>query len=283
MIEHHDISANGLTFSTRAAGPSNGRPVMLLHGFPQTSWCWSAQLEALGDAGYRAVAPDQRGYSLMARPTDVGAYRSEHLVADVVAMADALEWATFDLVGHDWGAMVGWLTTARHANRIRSFTSVSTPHPLALRLSQFAQDAEETEPHSGTEGFLVFGVAEAKLLGPDGTALGLRKLLSATGLRPEAVEVYVEAMRAHGAMTAALNWYRAMSGDEVAKLPPITTPTLYVWSTGDAALGRTAAEATAVYVSGSYTYVELEGVSHWIPETLPDRLSDPLSAHLAKH
>ena len=88
----------------------------------------------------------------------------------------------------------------------------------------------------------------SQALGSRRHALGLRKLLSATGLRPEAVEVYVEAMRAHGAMTAALNWYRAMSGDEVAKLPPITTPTLYVWSTGDAALGRTAAEATAVYV-----------------------------------
>ncbi len=217
----------------------------------------------------------------------MAAYGTQQLVADVIAMADSLSWSTFDLVGHDWGAMVGWLTTARHADRIRSFTSVSTPHPLALRLSQFSEDdADESEGSDrpeGTAAFLTVGVAEAKLLGPDGTAQGLAKLLAGSGLRREAIDVYVAAMREHGAMTAALNWYRAMTGDEVAKLPPITTPTLYVWSTGDTELGRTAAEATAVYVSGPYSYVELEGVSHWIPESVPDCLSDPLSAHLARN
>jgi len=88
VIDQHDVAANGLTFSVRSAGPADGRPVLLLHGFPQNSWCWRSQLDVLGDAGYRAVAPDQRGYSAGARPVEVADYAAAHLVADVVALAE---------------------------------------------------------------------------------------------------------------------------------------------------------------------------------------------------
>lgn len=99
-------TADGWTFTARTAGPDHGRPVLLLHGFPQTSRCWAAQLEALAAAGHRAVAVDQRGYSPGARPDDVAAYRPEALVADVLAVADAAGMDRFDLVGHDFGGMV---------------------------------------------------------------------------------------------------------------------------------------------------------------------------------
>jgi pimeloyl-ACP methyl ester carboxylesterase len=277
VIDQQEVQANGFTFTVRTAGPADGRPVLLLHGFPQTSWCWQAQLEALGQAGYRAIAPDQRGYSAGARPLDLGKYGSTHLVADVLGLADALGIARFDLVGHDWGGMISWLIAARHGDRIRSLSVVSTPHPLALRLSLLADDSDLVTPD-------LFGQSETPeqlLLGSDGTGSGLRKVLTSGGLPAEAVDTYVAAMRQPGALRAAVNWYRAMTGDEVAHLPGIAVPTLYVWSTGDATLGRTASEATAVYVSGPYTYVVLEGVSHWIPETAPDRLNAPLLAHLA--
>ena len=91
------------------------------------------QLSELGDEGYRAVAPDQRGYSAGARPLHVADYGLDHLVADVLALADAMEMDTFDLVGHDWGGMVSWVAAARHPDRVRSLSVVSTPHPLALR------------------------------------------------------------------------------------------------------------------------------------------------------
>jgi pimeloyl-ACP methyl ester carboxylesterase len=277
MIDQQDVGANGFTFTVRTAGPADGRPVLLLHGFPQTSWCWQAQLEALGQAGYRAIAPDQRGYSPGARPLDLSHYATSHLVADVLALADALGIAQFDLIGHDWGGMVAWLTAARHGERIRSLSVVSTPHPLALRLSQLTDDPDQTVPD-------LFGQAEPPeqlLLGPENDGSGLRKVLTSGGLPAEAVETYVTAMRQPGALRAAINWFRAMTGDEVAHLPAVALPTLYVWSTGDATLGRTASEATAVYVSGPYTYVVLEGVSHWIPEAAPDQLNAPLLAHLA--
>jgi pimeloyl-ACP methyl ester carboxylesterase len=110
-----------------AAGPPTGELVMLLHGFPQTCACWTPLLETLAAAGYRAVAPDQRGYSSTARPTTVTAYRMPELVADVAAIADRLGAATFHLVGHDWGGVVAWRLTGQHPERVATLTAVSTP------------------------------------------------------------------------------------------------------------------------------------------------------------
>jgi len=280
-IDQRDVAANGLTFSVRIGGPPEGRPVVLLHGFPQTSWCWRAQLEALGRAGYRAAAPDQRGYSAGARPLSVADYGPDHLVADVVALADALGMGTFDLVGHDWGGMVSWLTAARHPDRIRSLTVLSTPHPLALRLALGGGDPEQAKRASAMDAFRLRQVPENLLLGEDGSGSGLRDRLQASGLAPEAVDEYVAALTQPGILTAALHWFRAMDSDAVAELPPVTTPTLYVWSTGDAALGRSAAEATADCVRGPYEFVVLDEVSHWIPEAAPERLTELLTAHLS--
>lgn len=128
------------------------------------------------------------------------------------------------------------------------------------------------------------GVAEAALLGEDGSGDGLRVMFAASGMAdtPE-VEVFVEAMRRPGALTAALNWYRAMDAAALGTMGPITMPTLYVWSTADIALGRAAAEATGGWVEGPYRFEILEGVSHWIPEMAPDALNRILLAHLADH
>ena len=281
VTEQWDVDANGLTFATRVAGPAEGRPVLLLHGFPQTSWCGRAQLDALGEAGYRAVAPDQRGYSARARPLSVADYGTDHLVADVVALADALGMATFDLVGHDWGGMVSWLTAARHPNRVRSLTVLSTPHPLALRLALSGGDPEQAKRAGAMDTFRLRQVPENLLLGEDGSGTGLRELLEGSGLASDAVTEYVAALTKPGTLTGALHWFRAMDGDGVADLPGVTVPTLYVWSSGDVALGRTAAEATAAHVRGPYQFVVLDDVSHWIPEAVPERLTELLTGHLA--
>jgi len=281
VIDRLAIDANGLTFTARAAGPARGRRVLLLHGFPQTSWAWRHQLSALADAGFRAVAPDQRGYCEEARPLEVGQYALEHLVADVVAVADALEMDTFDLVGHDWGGMVSWLVASRHPDRVRSLAVVSTPHPLALQHAQLGGDREQTARAATMAAFMEPEVPERFLLGADGTGRGLATLLTSSGLDESTAQVYVMEMTRPGTMTAALNWYRAMGRDELMDITPITEPTLYVWSSGDAALGRTAAEATAECVAAPYQFVVLDDVSHWIPETAPAELSKLLIDHLS--
>lgn len=281
-IERLEIDANGLTFAARAAGPHDGRPVLLLHGFPQSSWSWRRQLARLGAAGYRAVAPDQRGYSPGARPAGVADYAVPHLVADVLAVADTMEMRRFDLVGHDWGGMVAWVLAARHAERVRSLTVVSTPHPEALRAALLGADPEQAGRSEYIALFRQPDEPERLLLGEDGRGAGLRQLFASTGLSsgPD-VDEYVQLLVRPGALTAALNWYRAMEGADVDGLPPVVVPTRYVWSTGDVALGRVAAEATAEWVAGRYRFDVLEGVSHWVPEEAPDELNRLLLEHLA--
>ncbi len=279
-IERLEIDANGLTFSARAAGPVGGRPVLLLHGFPETSWSWRGLLGALGSAGYRAVAPDQRGYSAKARPPAVADYAVPHLLADVLALADTMEMATFDLIGHDWGGLLAWVIAARHSERVRSLTVVSTPHPEALRTARH-EDEDQADRSGYMELFKMADKPEQLLLGPEGRGSGLRAMFEATGLDPALANEYVECLVGPGALTAALNWYRAVDARDVESLPPIVVPTLYVWSTEDQALGRSAAEATAEYVAGSYRFEVLEGVSHWIPELASEELARLVLDHLA--
>ncbi len=280
MIERLEVDANGLTFSARAAGSYKGRPVLLLHGFPQTSASWSPVLEALAGGGYRAVAPDQRGYSAGARPAAVAAYAVPHLVADVLSLADTLEVPTFDLVGHDWGGLVAWILAARHADRVRSLTVVSTPHPEALRAAMLDEGSDQAARSSFIERFRRFEEPERLLLGPGGDGAGLRRLFEATGLAGYDVGDYLDVLTQPGALTGALNWYRAMDTADTGPLPPVVVPTLYVWSTEDVSLGRVAAEDTAQRVAGRYRFAVLEGVSHWVPEEAPDRLSALLMEHL---
>lgn len=269
------LAAHGFTFGGLTSGPHDGRPVLFLHGFPQTSWSFRHQLEALGEAGYRSIGLDQRGYSPGARPENVEAYEIKHLVEDVVSVAHALGMEKFDLVGHDWGGMVAWVFAIRHPELLNTVTVVSTPHPSAFGIALSDPDSEQKQRSSYIDVFRQEGVAENLFLGEDGSGEGLRTLFSASGLESGDVEVFVKALTEPGALTAALNWYRATSFDDpgMRELGSVTVPTMYVWSTEDIALGREAAEATGDFVEGPYRFEVLEGVSHWIPESAPDALS----------
>jgi len=208
-------------------------------------------------------------------------YAIEHLVGDVMALANAMEMHTFDLVGHDWGGLLAWLVATEHPDRVRSLTAVSTPHPLALReVLLGGRNRTDRRVPGYMDIFRELAVPEQLLLGEDGSGSGLLELLAEVGLEGPSAEEYVQAMAEPGALTAALNWYRAMDGDLLDDLLPVAVPTLYVWSTRDAALGRTAAELTADWVIGLYNFEVLEGVNHWIPETAPVELSERIMAHL---
>jgi pimeloyl-ACP methyl ester carboxylesterase len=285
VIERLQIRARGMVFDARAAGPTSGRGVLLLHGFPQTSLSWKHQLTTLGAAGMRAVAFDQRGYSSAARPAEVKDYRLRELVEDCLAVAGALGFERFDVVGHDWGAMVAWVLSGRHPDRVRTLTAVSVPHPWAFAAAVRADSdgGDQKRRSSYIEVFRLPGhVAEQRLLGDDGKGDGLRAMFTATGLSPDAPELeeFVAVMRQPGALTAALNWYRAMAAEEAADVGIIEVPTLFVWSTADTAIGRRAAEECGRFVSGPYRFEVLEDVSHWIPETAPGTLSQLLLEHL---
>jgi pimeloyl-ACP methyl ester carboxylesterase len=280
-IDRIEIEAGGFTFTGRACGPHDGRRVLCLHGFPQTSWAWRDQLWALAHAGYRAVAPDQRGYCAGARPSATNDYGTEHLIGDVVALADAMEMDRFDLVGHDWGGLLAWIVAARFSGRVRSLCVVSTPHPVALQHALSGGDPEQAARGGVTASLQEPDEPERLLLGPAGDGSGLRRMLTGTGLDDEDADMYAVALSEPGALTAALNWYRAMDTTALAGLEPVKVPTLYVWSTGDPSFCRAPANETELYVQGHYTFEALEGVSDWVPETAPERLSDLLVRHLA--
>jgi pimeloyl-ACP methyl ester carboxylesterase len=271
------ITAGGFTFDARVAGPSGGRVVLLLHGFPESSRSWDAQLKALAEAGYRAVAFDQRGYSPGARPAGVEAYRIGELVADAVAVSDRLGVDRVDVVGHDWGGVVAWQMAGRHPERVRSLAVVSTPHPAAFRAALADGEGDQAQRSWYMTCFQTPEEPERVFLENDAAAL--RGIYS--GLPEDTVEEYVALFRQPGALTAAINWYRAAGRDLTGETGPITMPTLYVWSTNDIALGREAAEATSGHVQGPYRFEVLEGVSHWIPEEVPDTLNSLLLEHLA--
>ncbi|HEV7907626.1 MAG TPA: alpha/beta hydrolase [Pseudonocardiaceae bacterium] len=274
MIEHVSISTPAGTFDAIAAGPHDGRPVLLLHGFPEAAIAWEHQVAVLGAAGYRAVAPDQRGYSPGVRPEQPAQYGVDELVGDVLAMADELGWNRFDLVGHDWGGAVAWWTAAGHPDRLRTLTVVSTPHPGALAQALRTDEDQHLRSRYMTE-WRQAPVTERRMLEDDAAAL--RRMFE-WKVPPSRVEEYVQRLREPGALTAALNWYRA--GRPSVKIDEVSVPTMYVWSTEDVAFGSTAALDTEKWVTGPYRFEMLEDVSHWVLEEAPEALSSLLLEQL---
>lgn len=277
-MERIEIPVGELVFDALAAGPDDGELVLLLHGFPETSWSWRNQLPALAEAGYRAVAPDQRGYSARARPEGVDQYKIHHLVADVLAVADWVGGHQFHLVGHDWGAAVAWQVAGRYPQRLRTLTALSVPHPLAFGRALGGEGGSDQAERSSYMDFFRTEGAEEVMLADD--AQVLRTLYLGSGMPAEDAERYLETLTQPGALTAALSWYRGVEITSVSGLGPITTPTLFVWSTEDVAIGREGAERTAEHVEGPYRFEVFEGVSHWIAEEAPDRLNRVLLDHL---
>jgi len=261
------VDVGDLTFDVRADGPDDGRPVVLLHGFPETSASWAAVTPRLAEAGLRTYAVDQLGYSPGARPLEPDAYALTNLAQVTADLMTAMEVPVADVVGHDWGANVAWALAAWHPDRVRSLTAVSVPHPTAFTAA-YRSDPEQKERSAYIRLFWQEGKAEEVLLADD--ARRLRRMFG-DAVDPESVDGYVAVLSAPGALTAALNWYRAMSS--ATPVDDVPVPTTYVWSDGDIAIGRIAAEGCAAFVTGDYRFVELPGVSHWIPEEAPDRLA----------
>ena len=271
------LHANGLNFALLADGPKDGPLVLLLHGFPEGKESYMGQLEALAKAGYRAVAPDLRGYGGSDAPQGVEAYAMPHLLADVRGMINALGEERVHLVGHDWGALVGWPFVSRHPEMVRSWTSLSIPHPVPLGRASGLDGSGRADPDQQARSSYVglfhkVGRAEELLLADGATRLRAMLQMSPSGVEgiPEAqVEEFVAGLQRPGRLTAALNYYRAnLKPQAYAAFPPapnpITPPTLLVWGDEDMALGRRAIEETAQHVAGTYRLEILEGAGHWL-------------------
>ena len=268
------FTREGLAFDVRDAGPIDGPPVVLLHGFPQDSRSWEATARLLHARGYRTLAPDQRGYSPGARPRGRRAYRDSELTADVAELIEVSGLGPVHLVGHDWGAAVAWVFAAQRPDLLKSLTAVSVPHPAAFVRAML------TSRQGRMSWYMYFfqlpWLPERRLTSGESWARSLRK----TGLSAEAAARDAELMRDRRTARGALNWYRAMVFTKPRALRSrITVPTLHVWSDGDRAVGPKGAELTPPFVTGRYTFEVLEGVSHWIPDEAPEALDALLADH----
>src|SRR4051794_7710186 len=228
---------SGLTFDVRDLGPADGEPVVLLHGFPQDASSWQMVEPLLHAQGMRTLAPDQRGYSPLARPPRRADYRATEIVDDVLALLDEAGLASAHVVGHDWGGGIAWVLAGLHPHRVRSLTVLSTPHPRAMQRALYTSNQLLRSQYML---FIQLPVLPEIVLG--------RKLegsLVTTGRPAELAAHNAERMREPGALTSALNWYRALPYSLRTPLPgTITVPTTYLWGTQDPFLGPTAAHQT---------------------------------------
>ena len=236
-------------FTAETAGAAGAPLVRLLHGYPQSRHSWREQVPALGAAGFRAVAPDQRGYSPGVRPDpkDLSAYAIDRLVAGVLELAgpQGADATPFHLVGHDWGGQVAWVTASRHPDRIKSLTVLSRPHPAAFRRA-FKEDASDQKHRSRHHKAFHDPNTATMLLEND--AARLRKRLADSGVPPASIAEYVSVLGTPEAMEAALAWYRAAGVLDDMTIGPGAAPTLYIWGDKDESVGRSAALMTRLIV-----------------------------------
>jgi len=243
-----------------------GRPVMLLHGFPDSGRLWRHQVPALAGAGFRVIVPDLRGYGRSGKPDGVDAYSLPLLAGDVMAVLADLEIPQTHLVGHDWGAALAWVIASLAPGSVDHLVALSVGNPVT-----FARTLRQREKSWYMLLFQFPGIAE-RWLSEDNWAH-----FRAWAHHPDADQVIAE-LEANGSLTPALNWYRANVPPESwvsppAQLPPVQAPTMGIWSTGDVALTEVQMTDSAENITGPWRYERLDGPGHWMQLEAPEQVN----------
>ena len=269
------IEANGVRLHLVEAGPLSGTPVVLLHGFPEFHFGWRHQIDALATAGYRVLAPDQRGYHLSDKPRGTAAYSLDVLVADVVALLDGAGHERAFVVGHDWGGAVAWWLAVTRPERAAGLVAINVPHPTVMRRF-LRHDRAQRRRSRYIFSFQLPWLPEYRLGRSDFAEL--ERALTATSrpgtFSPDDLERYRSAWRQPGALTAMLNWYRAALRRPPRRLASVrvTVPTLIVWGERDRFLRKAMVEPSAALCDR----VEVEmvaGATHWVQHEEPARVN----------
>ncbi len=263
-----DVGGVGIEFDV--TGPEEGRPLVLLHGFPDSSRLWRHQAPALADAGFRVVTPDLRGFGRSDKPDGVDAYNLMFLAGDVLAVLDSLGVERAHLVGHDWGAGLAWGLGALAPGRVDHLVAMSVGHPTAFRAAGLAQQVRSWY-------MLLFqfpDVAE-RWLSDDGWAN-----LRAWSRHPD-IDAVVADLERDGSLTPGLCWYRANLPPETwvaapLELPAVQAPAMGLWSTGDFALTEQQMTGSAPHCATSFRYERVKGPGHWLQLEAPDEVNELL-------
>lgn len=278
MPELSKIKTNDLEFDYRVSGGRNGEPVILLHGFPETSIMWVRLMGKLASMGYYCVAPNMRGYSQGACPNGAINYAMENLTDDVIAIADALEIERFHLIGHDWGSLVGWNVVRENQMRVLSWSSLSVPCIRAFRKAMKIDPGQKKKVRY--MGFFLIPLLPEIYLRRKDFAL-FKRLWKYSS--PDVIEDYLSVFRRKGALTAALNYYRANVRRRASRQHEnILTPTLFIWGNRDLAIGQVAAYLNGDYMAGDYTFVQLEA-GHWLVQEAYIDIERAILDHIVKY
>jgi pimeloyl-ACP methyl ester carboxylesterase len=276
------VQANGIELHVAEAGPPDGPLVVLLHGFPEFWFEWRELIGPLADAGFRVAAPDQRGYNLSAKPKGVAGYRLDALATDIFALASALGRDRFSLVGHDWGASVAWWMATTGAERLDRLAIMNAPHPSVWRASMTSDPAQRKKsryvqmlrtpvlPELMVRAGGYKGLADAFKTSPRQEAFG-----------PEAMAAYQQAWRQPGALTAMINWYRALFAQDlpVPIRGSLKVPTLVLWGDQDPFAEASLAEASAALCAEARVK-HFPEAGHWLPHDEPDAVARELIGFL---
>jgi epoxide hydrolase 4 len=283
-IRTRTVRANGLTFTIDEAGQGDD-VALFLHGFPESRRSWRRQLPFLAGLGWRAVAPDLRGYGQSERPTGRAAYRLEHLTDDVGALFDVLGARRRLLIGHDWGAVVAWAAAIERVRPLDGLIIMNVPHP-AVYAAHLRRSPSQLARSWYVFFFQIPGLPEW-LTTANGARLVERAFTQGVAdssiFSPEDLKVWRDNAMAPGAMTAMINYYRAnasgLGGADRTMTRRIETPTLMIWGEQDAFLDVALTEGYAPYVT-DFTLRRLPGVSHWVQQEAADEVNRLMAAWL---
>ena len=261
-----------------AAGSEDGPVVVLLHGFPEFWYGWRKQIEPLATAGFRVIVPDQRGYNLSCKPRGVASYALTELVSDVIAIADQLGQQKIFLVGHDWGAVVGWSAALLHPERIAKLAVLNVPHPSVM--GRFLRTRVRQMLRSWY--ILVFQIPwlPERIFSAFNFRVGTRALLRSSRpdtFSPDDLARYCAAWSQDGTLTAMINWYRAALRHPTPFTDStVRVPTRILWGERDKFLLAEMARESLRYCTGGELFTFAEA-THWLQHEEPEKVSQLLA------
>lgn len=276
------VTIDQLVFDCRTEGNQENAPVILLHGWPETSHMWKKLMSSLSGKGFYCVAPNLRGYSENACPKGKKHYTLDKLVKDVIDISKSLNKPKFHLIGHDWGALIGWKLVHDHQDKILSWTGISVPHPQAFGKAMMTNE-EQIKMSQYVKNFQVPYLPEKQLRKDDFKIL--RKLWK--NCEPAEIEDYLKVFGNPRQLTASLNYYR--SNYKLLKqaanghiLGGINVPTLFIWGNKDIAVGSHSVNESHEFMKKDYEFIELDS-GHWLIQTAYTELEKAISKHILRN
>ena len=278
QFEHHFIQTNGITLHVVMAGPEDGPPLFLLHGFPEFWYGWHNQIPYLAEKGYRVIVPDQRGYNLSDKPKGVAAYHIDQLALDIVGLVDALDYESVFLAGHDWGAAVSWWLATKYPERLKKMAVLNVPYPTMLLKAFRERNWAQMRKSWYVLAFQIPWLAEysfRKQNEGNGRNILLRISKEDT-FSEDDLAIYEKSWEKVGAVTGMLNWYRSsgrvMHTISTPEKGSISVPTLMLWGEQDKALG-TELIAPSIALCADGNVVTFPEATHWLQHDEADAIN----------